>query len=392
MRSGRSSVIVATPSASTSLRKLVVAPIIVVPLGVSLRVADSSIGDHRGGFDLHHRAVLQQIRDLHERHGRVVLAEDLAVRRADLLGRGEGAKIRYELENSIKGLEVLFADDHLKVKDVWQRGDEIRIFVEREETEEEYRQRHIAEPGYGGEDPTEREAQRQKEATLEKARFSWRKLTGNKPGAVVAQPEMFASSDSSKVSIDEDDYLDRVVTPDGKWVVATKRNSDWSKPKHIVRRNLKTGREVRVKLAPSDESRPIAFVPVHNKVLLLRAKAELDRPGRVLTGPDHPEYYLLDPVTGATQLVTGEFLPLYHAGSRFLQPTGQPNEFWAALPYKGNRQTEVGRYNLKDFSFKPVLAVPQIDFDSVSMWVDETRNQLYVVYDDQLLRMPLTPF
>ena len=59
----------------------------------------------------------------------------------DILGRGEGAKIRYTFESEIKGLEILYEDAHLEVKDVWQRGDEIRIFVERQETEEEYKQR-----------------------------------------------------------------------------------------------------------------------------------------------------------------------------------------------------------------------------------------------------------
>lgn len=38
-------------------------------------------------------------------------------------------KIRYELEKEIKGLEILHADETLLVKDVWQRGDEIRIFA-----------------------------------------------------------------------------------------------------------------------------------------------------------------------------------------------------------------------------------------------------------------------
>ena len=308
----------------------------------------------------------------------------------DLLGQGEGVKIHYELEKHIKGLEVLFADKDLKVKNVWQRGDEIRVFVYREETEDEQKQRLSSIPDNDEEDEAARAERSEKERALEKARLSWRKFTDNKPGPITAEPEIFAGSDAKKSTPKYDDYLTSVVTPDGKWLVATKRNSDWSKPKYVVRRNLQTGQELRVKIDPADDVRPVVFVSLHNKVLVRRAKEDF-RSASFSRGPDHPEYYLVDPATGLTQLVTGEFLPLYDQDSRALQPTGQPNEFWAAISDEEKDQTEVGRYNLKDFSFKAVLTIPQINFDSMSMWVDETHDKLYVVYKNQLIRLPLKP-
>ncbi|HEU0253796.1 MAG TPA: HEAT repeat domain-containing protein, partial [Pyrinomonadaceae bacterium] len=51
-------------------------------------------------------------------------------------------------------------------------------------------------------------------------------------------------------------------------------------------------------------------------------------------------------------------------------------------------QTQVGRYNLKDFSFKSILTLPHISFDSLSMWVDAKSEKLYVVYNGELLRLP----
>lgn len=106
-------------------------------------------------------------------------------------------------------------------------------------------------------------------------------------------------------------------------------------------------------------------------------------------GPDRPEFYLLDAATGETKLVSGEFDPLFDKGKRFLQPTAKPDEFWAAMPDMEKGQTQVGRYNLKDFSFKPVLVVPHVRFDSMAMWVDESNQKFYVVYKGQLLRLPL---
>ena len=65
------------------------------------------------------------------------------------------------------------------------------------------------------------------------------------------------------------------------------------------------------------------------------------------------------------------------------------NEFWAAISDSDKNQTQVGRYDLKDFSFKPIMLIPHIAFDSMAMWVDESNEKLYLVYEGQLLRLPL---
>jgi len=347
----------------------------------------------------------------------------------DLLARGEGVKIHYELEKQIKGLEVLYADETLLVKDVWQRGDEIRIFVERDETEEEMKRRYADETEE--EDEAARAERRRKVIAEQKARFSWRKLTDKRAGNVVAQPEIYPSLDETNFPADDDSsqnerpqvqmvsadtviiarnfdglwkqvagrkavriseergaYSDPIVTPDGKWVVTAKTESDWSKPNYIIRFNLQTGREFRVRLDPASQFDAIAYLPPHDRVLLRRAQDEYDLSGnRLVTDP--PEFYLLNAATGETQRVTGEFAPLRQEGRRFLQPSNNPHEFWAAIPDRDKNQTQVGRFSLKDFSFKPVMVIPQITFDSMSMWVDESRNKIYVVYREQLLSLPL---
>ena len=323
-----------------------------------------------------------------------------------LLGRGEGARIHYDLEDEIKGLEVLYAGD-LLVKDVWQGNDEIRIFVERPESEEELQQ---------------------------PARFSWRKLEGDKATAAVAQPQGYTTFDESNFPTDDGSPIDTtngnvqmvshdtiviarnydglwkqvagrkavrigdengaysnpIATADGKWVVLAKTDTESSKPYDIVRFNLQTGQEFMVKLEPAEEVAPIAFLPVRDRVLLRRGQSEYDLSGNRLK-VDPPEYYLLDAATGETEKVTGEFAPLRQEGKRFLQPTSQPLEYWTAISDEAKNETRVGRYSLKDFSFKQVMVVPKISFNSVAMWVDEKRAKIYVVYKDQLLSLPLKP-
>ena len=351
--------------------------------------------------------------------------------RANLDRLGEGATLRYNLEKEIKGLEVLLADKDLTVKDVARQENEIRVLVEREVTDEEGAEQ-------GGDDDDDSEAARldrwRREVADHNAPFSWRVYANNKAGAVTSQPDTYSTIDLNKFPPDDEDYsiLDDdddqvqkltensviiartdeglwkqlagtkpvrvsdeghnyskpIATADGKWVVVSKRDGSWSKPGYIVRFNVRTGREFRVNLEPADEFTPIAFVATQNKVLLRRARNQFLSP-KAARGPDRPEHYLLDPSTGDARLVTGEFSPLYEKGKRFLQPTDQPNEFWAAIPDENKKQTQVGRYNVKDLTFKSLLTVPHISFKSLSMWVDDRQKKLYVVYEGQLLRLPL---
>lgn len=355
--------------------------------------------------------------------------------------RGEGVRIHYYLENEIKGAEVLYADEALALMNVWQRGTDLRVRVRRAPTPEEIEQEEAEEKNDAEDREDEvvaeaRRAERHRRAVARsRARVSWRALANGKLGAVVPQPEAFATIDESKFEVEsnlfpsylnehliqssggdflilaafpntgglwrqdagrkaarisgEGSYDSPLVTPDRKWAVAAKSDSSGGGADYAVRFNLQTGREYRVNIPEAEQIEAIAYIESHGKVLLRRARDEYPRTDKPV-GPEAPEFYLLDAATGQTQLVSGVFTPLQlHGLKRSLQPTAKPDEYWAALPTRARNQTVVGRYNTRDFSFQPVLVVPQITFDSVEMWVDETEMRLYVVYEGQLLRMPL---
>lgn len=349
-----------------------------------------------------------------------------------------GAKVHYKLEQQIKGLEVLYASE-LTVKDVAQQGGELRVFVERDETKEETEEREgtYDTDTEDDEDAELLEAQRsRRRVELKNARFSWRVFANDKVAAVTTQPDFYATLDETRfmtgdssdleweegmrgqtqvvtrdsiviarnsnglwrqfadaqpvrLGTEDASYLNPLVTADGKWVIVAKTDGPGAvNPGYVVRVNLQTGREFRINLPPADEFSPYATLPSLGKVLLRRAKGQVVTP----TGPDRPEFYLLDPATGATRLVTGgDFTVLVQAGNRFLQAAGTPHEFWAAVPDEKKNQTEVGRYSVQDFSFKPIMVVPQILFNSMTMWVDADQAKVYVVYKGQLLRLPLQP-
>lgn len=352
------------------------------------------------------------------------------------LGTGDGAKMHYKLEEEIKGLEVLYAGE-LSVNDVSQQGNELRIHVQRPQTKEELEEEQAS---YTVEDEDDEELQTQllrRRVEVNRSRLSWRVFAGDKVGAPTSAPDFYSVIDETKfVTGDENDfdwdsynylpqpqvvaldnivfaqhfeslwrqfagskpirlgdenatYANPIVTRDGKWVISAKVLGEGDEPNHIVRMNLQTGREFRVNMPPADQLTPIAFVPVINKVLVKRAKRDYVHPGMKAKGPDRAEYYLVDPANGVTRVISGEFAPLQQIGSRFLQPTEKPDEFWAAISDEKKNHTQIGRYSVKDFSFKAVTTVPQLIFNSMSMWVDAGQKKVYVVYKGQLLRLPL---
>ncbi len=107
------------------------------------------------------------------------------------------------------------------------------------------------------------------------------------------------------------------------------------------------------------------------------------------------EYYLLDVKTGKTELVTGEFQPLIRQTFRPLQTMGNPNEFWAAVYKRVKNETDIGRYDAKNFTFKSILKLLEILLDSMDIWVDEKDAKVYFVYagefggEAHLLSLPL---
>ncbi|MCH7700646.1 MAG: hypothetical protein IID37_03060 [Planctomycetes bacterium] len=132
---------------------------------------------------------------------------------------------------------------------------------------------------------------------------------------------------------------------------------------------------------------PVAFVAGHDAVLIRRSR-HYGRDQSDAVGPEKPEYRLLDPGTGLSRVVNGEFWPL-EGQSRPLQPTDRPNEYWAARSDHDETYTEVGRYNAKSFIFTPTMTIPNVTFRSMEMWVAEAEGWLYFVGGGDLLRYPI---
>jgi hypothetical protein len=181
-------------------------------------------------------------------------------------------------------------------------------------------------------------------------------------------------------------YESQVINGSGSWVVANKYSDDSGS--QLVRVNVATGKEVVVSSEEFSAGLPIAFVPSLNKVLT----AQMDYDGHY-DGEEYGStgrvYFWLDAATGAVKPAAGEMRPLAQQSFRALQPAQNALEFWAAIYDSKKDETSVGVYNAESFSFKPMMTVPKIKFDSMDMWVDGGAGKVYFVYSGHLLSLPL---
>ncbi|MGI8883945.1 MAG: HEAT repeat domain-containing protein [Pyrinomonadaceae bacterium] len=342
------------------------------------------------------------------------------------------AKLRYELEKSIAGLEILFADENLKAGTVWKNGGELRLLIAdtklRSQIEEDLLKQQSAvkyDENTDYEEVAKANSERRRQREFD--HLSWRKLDGENIGELTAPPQTFGippvrdafavlSSPEQwkartamleiradltglyKVSggnikkIRDGFYGNPIVTPDGRWAIAAKLED--AEGFVLVRVNLSNNQEFKVKTEGFGRVDPIAALPSGKKILFriirydeyyneLRTSSETDEFSPRSAG----EIFVLDVETGAIEKARGEIRPFAGQTFRPLQKAVSADEYWAAIP--GAKATQVGTYNMKTFSFKPLMTIPNISFDSMNMWVDEAENKVYFVYKGQLLALSL---
>jgi len=351
--------------------------------------------------------------------------------------------VKYEMSKLIPGLEILLADDNIHVETVWKDGDDLRAAVsdlsvrqkvkteidEAVEASGEETPAVDSEPGV--EDISEYERREKLAAKREFEGYSWRRVINGADGGLVEQPpgvEFIPLRDATVVPPTQEQWKARfgdteiragsdglykvtrgkitrlrssfhtnpIVTPNGRWVVVYKYDPETGPS--LSRINLATNKEFKVDVPEYSSFYPYAFVPTLNKMLIVEQSGE-DEHGEEFEAPEiddtigadpgPSEMMLLTPDTGVVQPISGEFRPLAQQTFRPLQKSAKLNEFWAAIPDLEKNETEIGIYDIKAFGFKPVLSVPKMTFNSMSMWVDEPGKSVYFVYRGHLLRLPM---
>ena len=360
--------------------------------------------------------------------------------------RAEPSAIKYALGKEVPGLELLFASDELDAQTVWKQGGDLRIVVSnkavREKVEEEIGELEEAERDDQGDsdeepvaDATKPEPTPDMLSPADRMRikreyegFAWHHVENGGLGDAVAEPagiEYIPLRDQLDIQPDDEtwkaraagieirtdstglykvaggrsirlktgDYRSAVITPNGRWVAVA--HADEDEGETLVRYNLVTNREYKVTFDGDGSLRARCYIPAVGKFLVAAGyyyegyDDVADNSDQGSENSPMRRFYLLDPETGGLTPVNGDARPLSTQTFRPLQPTIKPNEFWAARPSSGKEDTVVGTFDSRSFTFTPVLKLPKISFTSMNMWVDETENKVYFVYNGHLLRIPL---
>lgn len=314
---------------------------------------------------------------------------------------------RYAIEDKIPDVEVLLADKKQEAIMVCGEGREIRVLVGEKGAEynrglaeaiPEWREFSSGKPGNVTDDPSACRV-----LSLIPSFMKIRHLRGINRLARSGDAWVYVShgedagvwkfepgAEPAKILSGSYDFP--VVPPNGKWLVVVKEWNEGREPRwSLVRHNLQTGKEVHVNMPNDGYGHPVTYVATHGKVLL--GKIGFD--GEPSVGAMN---YLLDVETGMVQqvqgefrpLIAGEFRPLRERFARELQPTGNPNEFWAAVYDEQKNVTRFGRYDSKNFAFTPLVELPELVLSSHDFWVDATAGKIWLTYRGHLLRIPLT--
>jgi HEAT repeats len=308
---------------------------------------------------------------------------------------------RYAIQDKIPGVEVLLADKKQEAMMVCGEGREIRVLIWEKGSEyrrsiaeaiPEWREFSSGKPGKVTDDPSacrvlsmiptsmkNRWSDHYREISLPtRSGDAWVYVSyGEDPGVWKLGPG------AEWTKIVSGSYSSPILTPDGKWLVAMKTMSEAGDDSlQVIRHNLQTGKEFPINIANGGSHPPGAYVAAHGKVLL----GVIDPHRELLPGPMN---YLLDVETGTVQQVKGEFRPLAERFGRELQPTENPNEFWAVVHDWNKRVTRFGRYDSKNFAFTTLIELPGLILGNSDFWVDVNAGKIWFTYKGHLLRLPL---
>ncbi len=345
----------------------------------------------------------------------------------------ERTKLRYELEKQISGLTVIHSDDQRPAITVWSEGGVKSVLITdisvRKQVADELRK--LYEKGMDDEVDDSaafwQDLRKQREQRTYEG-FQWFAFDGELRGPV-AQPsgssymdavsydleswkrraagimvvnddeQLFKVAAGRRTLLSKLDLSSSVISADGRFALAGGYDAEYNY--QIFRFDLAANQAFKVLRDGSTPVGvwPIAFVPETGKFLAGTQRGSYDYHDHEEeddTPDTHVPYlsasdkmYWIDPQTGRVELAAGEVRPLRQQTFRRLQPTGKPDEYWAAIPEHPKNKTAVGRYNARTAKFTVEREFSRIIFDSMRMHVDEAGGKVYLTYNGHLLSVPL---
>ena len=168
-------------------------------------------------------------------------------------------------------------------------------------------------------------------------------------------------------------YSSPVVIPNTDWVVCAKADKGWVYPNNVVKIDLNTFEETVIDLPPADTMDPVVFI--NDKLLIIREGIG----------------YYYDVSSDTLTEIQGDFNCFSHpvrAGygftGRFWQKTSEPDKYYALA-----NQYTIGIFDIKTLKFTELMKSDVFIYDYTQMWVDEEKDAIYAVVNNDLIEFPL---
>lgn len=330
------------------------------------------------------------------------------------LSRTGDFKIRYDIEDKIKGIEVIYANEKRPILGVGMENKELRVYLRNTENPatatdpENQLQWHVFEQGQLGSTttpPTHLTESYELYDELDKLWPNGRRglrylsvipsrhttyLTKDEPDDEAGIYKLTNGTQLEKIL--SGNFFGLEVTPDEQWLIACKRTlaperapfreQETTSPYHLVRLNLKTKQEFPIKLPVGvNMLYPHTHLPGSSLIFLTEPFSR--------ENISNQKSFWLDAYTGRLQPATGDLRPLLYKTFIPFQPAATPKSYWVAFTDERKNIGYFGLYNVDNFTFKPRFELPNLQIASTSLWADEASGYVYLTHEGNLLRLPL---
>lgn len=353
--------------------------------------------------------------------------------------RQKPSRIKYLSQDSVPSLKVLFSDDEKKILTVWKNENDFRVLV-RNLKEEDQARREVQKMVYEMEERGLGENLIRETVfknLLNQGRLTnpWQKFASGRLGELVSSPTGFSNTFSAQSInyLSEDallnpyDWKQRTelfrfsekedgiykvhkngrkekissrnfygnfsVSSDGNWIVGASQGS-------LFRINLVTRKETQIPAENQIAFERTYYIPSLSSFLVVAYKATESQVveeaeifstglGSEIDPAEYPvEYFLLDTQTWRLRPASSKITLFAQQTIRPLQKVSSTvDEFWVAEFDPKEKRTKIGILNAKTQTFKVVLTLPKIKFNSMRMWVDEKEKKVYFAHDGNLLEV-----
>ena len=317
-------------------------------------------------------------------------------------------KVRYDIEDKIKGVEVLYANERRPIFGIGKEKGELRVYSRNDEPSATNNDAKNVPQWYAFENsqfgavtnaPKLVAESYELYNDLDKVWESGRGgikylsmipdknityLTKESPAEEAGVYKLIAGGKPEKILNGLLYGLE--VTPDEKWLVTARvdyaQMAKQGSPFTLVRVNLQTKQEFVIPPPPGSKGLyPHSPLPDSDLILLT--------PPPMGENLSAAKSYWLDAHTGKVQPATGDMRPLLHRSFIPFQPAAARYTYWVVFYDNQKAVSSFGLYNADNFTFKSLLELPGLLIASDSILADETSGYVYLAHEGNLLRLPL---